>query len=67
MLKYILCIVIIILILADVIVYFDFKKFIKSHENELVEDNMKGLMSRVMTMAIISLLVGIIGLLLKFI
>ena len=67
MLKYVLCFVIIALLLVDVIIYFDLKKFIKLHENELLENNRKDLMVRGITMAIISLLVGIIGVAIQFI
>lgn len=67
MLEYILCFVIIVLIIADAVIVYDFKKYIKLHENELVENNEKGLMSRGIAMTIISLLVGIIGIVIRFI
>lgn len=67
MLKYVLCFFVLVLILIDVIVLVDFKKNIKLHENELVENNIKGLTVRVITMAVISLLVGIIGIIIQFI
>ena len=67
MLEYILCFVIIVLIIADAVIVYDFKKYIKSHENELVENNEKGLMGRGIAMTIISLLVGIIGIVIRFI
>ena len=66
MLKYVLCIFVLVLILIDVIVLVDFKKYIKLHENELVENNIKGLTVRVITMAVISLLVGISGIVIQF-
>ena len=67
MLGYILCFVIIVLIIADAVIVYDFKKYIKLHENELVENNVKGLMGRGIAMTIISLLVGIIGIVIRFI
>ncbi len=67
MLKYVLCFAVIVLILIDVIIFFDLKKFIKLHENELVENNRKDLMTRGIAMTIISLLVGIMGIILQFI
>lgn len=67
MLKYVLCIGVIALILADIIIFFNLKKFIKLHENELVENNIKGLMTRGIAMTIISLLVGVMGIVLQFI
>jgi len=67
MLKYILCFGIIALILIDVIIFLDLKKFIKLHEYELVENNIKGLMLRGVAMAIISLLVGVTGIIIQFI
>ena len=38
MVKYVLCLVTILLLLVDAITYFDLKKYIKVHENELVEN-----------------------------
>ena len=55
------------LILIDAITFISFKKFIKLHENELVENNIKGLMRRGIIMVIISLLVGILGVVIQFI
>lgn len=67
MLKYVLCFGIIALILVDAITFLDLKKFIKLHENELVENNKKGLMARCIAMTIISLIVGIMGIVIQFI
>ena len=57
MLKYVLCFGIMVFILADVILFLNFKKFLNLHENELVENNIKGLMTRGIAMTIISLAV----------
>ena len=38
MVKYVLCLVTILLLFVDAIIYFDLKKYIKVHENELVEN-----------------------------
>lgn len=67
MLKYVLCFGIIALILVDAIIFIDLKKFIKLHENELVENNEKGLMARCIAMTIISLIVSIMGIVIQFI
>ena len=67
MLKYVLCFGIIALILVDAIIFIDLKRFIKLHENELVENNKKGLMARCIAMTIISLIVSIMGIVIQFI
>lgn len=67
MLKYVLCFGTMLLILAGIIVCFDLRKFIKLHENELVENNIKGLMVRVTAITIISLILGIMGIVIQFI
>lgn len=67
MLKYVLCFGIIALILVDAIIFIDLKRFIKLHENELVENNKKGLMARCIAMTIISLIVGIMCIVIQFI
>lgn len=64
MLKYVLCVVVILLLLMDAAIYVDFKKYLKIHENELVENHIKGLMGRSIGMTIISLCIGIIGIIL---
>lgn len=67
MLKYAMCFVIVALILVVVILFFDFKKYLKLHQNESVENNTKGIMLRGVVMTVISLIIGIIGIMLKFI
>lgn len=67
MLKYVLCLGVMALIVADIIIFFNLRKFIKLHENELVENNIKGLMARSVAITIISLLVGVIGIVIQFI
>ena len=67
MLKYVLCFAVIVLILVDVIIFLNLKKFIKLHGNELVENNIKDIMVRVVAMTIISLFIGVIGIVLQFI
>lgn len=67
MLKYAMCFVIVALILVVVILFFDFKKYLKLHQNESVENNTKGIMLRGVVMTVISLLIGIMGIILKFI
>jgi len=47
--------------------FLNLKKFIKLHENELVENNIKDTMVRVVAMTIISLFIGVIGIVLQFI
>ena len=60
MVKYILCIVIVLLLLANLFIFLDFNKYIKSHENELVENHVKGLLVRAVAMAVISVCIAII-------
>ena len=54
MVKYVLCIVTILLLVVDAFIYFDLKKYIKVHENELVENHIKGLLGRAIAMTVIS-------------
>lgn len=67
MLKYTLCFIIILLITIDAIIFIDFKKYIKLHANELVENHSKELLIRCTTMTIISLCVGVISIVIRII
>lgn len=67
MLKYVLCVVVILFLIVDGAIYLDLRKYIKAHENELVENNIKGLMCRSIGMIAISLGVGVIGIILVII
>ena len=67
MLKYVLGVVTIFLLLVDVFIFFDLKKYIKMHGNELVENHIKGLLGRAVAITVISLCVGIIGIILKIV
>lgn len=64
MVKYVLCIVTI-LLLVDAFIYFDLKKYIKVYENELVENHIKGLLGRAIAMTVISVCVGVIAIILQ--
>ena len=48
-----------------IIIYFDLKKYIKVHENELVEKHIKGLLGRAIAMTVISVCVGVIAIILQ--
>ena len=63
--KYVLCIVTILLLVVDAFIYFDLKKYIKVHENELVENHIKGLLGRAIAMTVISVCVGVIAIILQ--
>lgn len=65
MVKYMLCLVTILLLVFDALIFFNFKKYIKLHENELVEKHIKGLSGRIVSMTVISLCVGIIAIVLQ--
>ena len=65
MVKYVLCLVTIVLLLIDAFIYFDLRKYVKLHENELVEENIKGLLGRAVAMTIISVSVGVIAIVLQ--
>jgi len=67
MLKYILCVAAILLCLADIYIFVDLKKYIKIHENELVEKHRKGLLTRVIAMLVMHVFIAIIGLLCKLV
>ena len=43
----------------------DLKKYIKVHENELVENHIKGLLGRAIAMTVISVCVGVIAIILQ--
>ena len=61
MAKHILYLVCILLSVVELLIALEFKKYIKLHENELVENHMKGLLSRYVAMTVIPLWVGIIA------
>ena len=65
MVKYVLYLVTILLLVADVFIYFNLKKYIKLHENELVENHIKGLLGRAVAMTVISVCVGVIAIILQ--
>lgn len=65
MVKYVLCLVTILLLIIDAFIYFDLKKYIKVHENELVENHIKGLLGRAVAMTVISVCVGVIAIILR--
>lgn len=67
MIKYVLCFVTILLLVVDAIIFFNLKKYIKVHENELVEKHMKGLLGRAVAMTVISVCIGVIGIILQII
>lgn len=65
MIKYVLCLVTILLLAVDAFIYFDLKKYIKVHENELVENHIKGLLGRAVAMTVISVGLGVIAIILQ--
>lgn len=65
MLKYVLGVVTIFLLFVDAFIFLSFKKYIKVHENELVENHIKGLLGRAVAMTVISLCIGIIGIIIQ--
>lgn len=65
MVKYVLYLVTILLLVADVFIYFNLKKYIKLHENELVENHIKGLLGRAVAMTAMSVCVGVIAIILQ--
>lgn len=65
MVKYVLCILTILLLVIYAFIYFDLKKYLKVHENELVENNIKGLLGRTIAMTVISVCVGVIAIILQ--
>jgi hypothetical protein len=60
MIKYVLCLVMVLLLVVDAFIYFDLKKYIKVHESELVENLTKGLLGRAVAMTVISVCVGVV-------
>lgn len=64
MVKYVLCFVTIVLLVVDAFIYFNLKKYIKVHENELVENHIKGLLGRAVSMTVISVCIGVISIVL---
>lgn len=65
MIKYVLLLVTILLLVIDAFIYFDLKKYIKVHENELVENHIKGLLGRAVAMTVINVCVGVIAIILQ--
>jgi len=65
MVKYVLCSVTVLLLVIDAFIYFDLKKYIKIHENELVENHIKGLLGRAVAITVISVCVGVITIVLQ--
>ena len=65
MIETVLGVFIIVLLLVDICIFFNLKKYIKLHENELVENHIKELLGRVIAMMDISLCVGIIGIIVQ--
>lgn len=65
MAKTILIIGNLLLVIGDGLIFFDLKKYIKKHENELIEDNIKGLIGRCIGMIIIALCIGICGIVIR--
>lgn len=63
--KYVLCLVTILLLVVDAFIYFNLKKYIKVHENELVENHIKGLLGRAVAITLISVCVGVIAIILQ--
>jgi amino acid transporter len=67
MIKYVLCLVTVLLLVVDAFICFDLKKCIKVHESELVENHIKGLLGRAVAMTVISVCVGVIAIVLQLI
>ena len=65
MVKYVLCIVTILLLVVDAFIYFDLKKYIKVNQNELVENHIKGLLGRAIEMTVISVCIDVIAIILQ--
>ena len=65
MVKNVLYLVTILLLVVDAFIYFDLRKYVKLHENELVENNIKGLLGRAVAMTVISVSVGVIAIVLQ--
>ena len=55
----------VVVLVVDAFIYFDLKKYIKVHENELVENHIKGLLGRAIAMTVISVCVGVIAIILQ--
>jgi hypothetical protein len=67
MIKYVLCLVTVLLLVVDAFICFDFKKCIKVHDSELVEKHIKGLLGRAVVVTVISVCVGVIAIILQLI
>lgn len=67
MLKYILCVAVFVLIVAEAVTIVEFKNYIKKHENEKVSDNMNALLIRIVLSVVILLFAGITATVIVFI
>ena len=66
MLKIILCVLVILLIVFDFIVYFQVKNYTKIHADEPVENHKKYIISRLIVILIIGVIVAVLGIIMQF-
>ncbi len=67
MLKYILGIMIILLLVIDILIFLNLKKYVRIHANELVEKHRGAILGRMIVMLILAGCVGILGIVLQMI
>lgn len=65
--KIFLGILILVLILIDTGVYFSLRKYLKIHENEVLEAHLKHIVTRITLIIIIIILISVIGILMYFV
>ncbi len=66
MIKSVLCVISIVLVIIDVIIFLNLKRYVKEHENELIEKHNKSLLAGMIAMVIIPILAGVIGVIIQF-
>lgn len=60
-------IIVLVLIALDIGIYVQLRKYCKIHENELLEEHTKYIYSRLVIIALIGVIVGVLGLVIQFI
>ncbi|MBQ9142500.1 MAG: hypothetical protein IJX63_12045 [Lachnospiraceae bacterium] len=65
--KYVVSVSIILLLIIDILIFLNLKKYVRIHENELVEKHRGAILGRMIAMLILAGCVGILGIVLQLI
>jgi len=67
MLKYILCVIMVVLFVLNILILCDVNKYIKLHKDEVVDIHKNNLFGKVIAMTILSVFIGILGIVVQII